>query len=137
MDPSPESITYNGKSYASWDDLPKEARDLIRSQLPDTDDDGVPDIFQGGPVPEPTVTTSVTTSYSVNGHAYDSLDDVPDEERAYFEQPQPGRTSQETVIERTRTETAPVASARHQTLLNAQTLEQPRTPWWRRLFGRG
>lgn len=116
MTPSSGSIEYEGRVYDSWEDLPQEARDLIGSTMPDTNGDGVPDIFQGGPAPASVTTTRLT----VNGTTYDSLDELPPDLRAHLElaiaaDPVPG----ETVTER----------------VEGQPVGQPRPPWWRRLLG--
>lgn len=138
MEPLPQSIEYNGRVYDSWNDLPAEAQDLIRSRMPDTNGDGVPDIFQGGPAPE----SMTTTTIEVNGTTYDSIDDVPTEFRAHLERAlaadlAPG----ETLTERVDGQPVPLPPQQHagpaaqqQTLLNGQPIDQPKKPWWRRLF---
>lgn len=47
------SVTVNGRQYAAWDDVPAYLRDLLRSQFPDRDGSGVPDIFEGYVEAEP------------------------------------------------------------------------------------
>lgn len=134
-----ESIEYNGTVYDSWDDLPAEAQDLIRSKMPDTNGDGIPDVFQGGPVPDPVV----STTYSVNGKDYASLDELPPDMRAHIERAMAsGLAPGETFTERVEGQPIPLPPqqqaappAQRQTLLNGQPIDQPRKPWWRRLFG--
>lgn len=116
MTPSSGSIEYDGHVYDSWADLPQEARDLIGSTMPDTNGDGIPDIFQGGPAPASVTTTRVT----VNDTTYDSLDEVPPGLRAHLERAMAADLAPgETVTER----------------VEGQPVEQPRRPWWRRFLG--
>lgn len=132
MGPPSGSIEYDGRVYDSWDDLPEEARQLIRSAMPDTDDDGVPDVFQGGPAPEASVTRTVT----VDGTTYDSPDDLPPHLRAHLERAAADLAPGQTTTERFEGEPTPVVPGQHQILLNGQPVEQPHRPWWRRLLGR-
>ena len=48
----PVSITVNGRLHAAWEDVPAYLRELLRSQFPDHDGSGVPDIFEGHVGPE-------------------------------------------------------------------------------------
>lgn len=111
-----ERIEYNGTVYDSWADLPPEVQDLVRTRMPDTDGDGIPDVLQGGPVPEPVV----TTTYSVDGTEYTSLDELPPDVRAHLQRAMAWGT------------TPGGSSTGH---LAGQPLDKPRRQWWRRLFG--
>lgn len=73
------SINVNGQEYGSWDEVPPELRALFAA-LPDADRDGTPDILQGGTGTNAftNVTTVTTTSYTVDGTQYGSLEEMPD-----------------------------------------------------------
>jgi hypothetical protein len=77
------NIVVNGQQYASWDDVPDEIRTLLGSTgaLPDSNHDGVPDLFEGGPLPT-SETTVQSTTIDVDGVTYHSLEDVPPEVRS-------------------------------------------------------
>jgi len=78
-------IDIDGARYDSWDDLPPQVRQLLEGRLPDSDGDGVPDLFAalglpaGAVAPPGSVTTS--TTIDVDGRTYDSMAALPLEVR--------------------------------------------------------
>jgi hypothetical protein len=73
-------ITYNGKTYNSINDLPPEARKIFE----DKDGNNVPDVFEGllESAKEFRGSAEMTSSaYVVDGKTYNSLDEVPAEQR--------------------------------------------------------
>lgn len=79
------TINVNGQQYASWAHVPPEIRAKL-AHLPDRNGDGVPDVLQGDTSGlGPGTTTFETTTFSVNGVQYDSLNDLPHVLRAEWE----------------------------------------------------
>ncbi len=81
-----QSITVNGVTYKSLDDVPEPERSQVRGLLADEDGDGIPDIVQGrhpelGGDTVASVTIE-TSEFVVDGVTYDSLDDVPEPQRS-------------------------------------------------------
>jgi hypothetical protein len=86
-------ITVNGVEYASVDQMPPDVRqqyERAMSILADRDNNGVPDIIEGGNVSvtndgkgNVTMSSVVTTSttYDINGKRYERWEDVPAELR--------------------------------------------------------
>jgi hypothetical protein len=90
-------VDVNGQSFESWDHVPDPVKQqLIASgYFNDADGNGVPDILEGklppglpttdapgAPPGSPTVVTSTSTSFSVNGQGYSSFDQLPAEVQA-------------------------------------------------------
>ncbi|NLF05939.1 MAG: hypothetical protein GX593_13190 [Actinomycetales bacterium] len=78
------TINVNGQQYASWAHVPPEIRARL-AHLPDKNRDGIPDVLQGDTSGLGPGTTFETTTFSVNGVQYDSLDDLPQALRAEWE----------------------------------------------------
>lgn len=70
-------ISINGTEYDSWDDVPAELRGALQGALPDANHDGVPDLFQGGPLPTESIVRSSTT-IAIGDKTYNSIDEVPE-----------------------------------------------------------
>lgn len=70
-------ITVNGKEYDSWDQVPAELRGTLAGALPDANHDGVPDLFQGGPLPTESIVRT-STQITVGDKTYNSFDEVPE-----------------------------------------------------------
>jgi hypothetical protein len=80
-------IIFNGKEYDSPEAMPPEVRQLYQMAaglLADRDQNGVPDIFEGGEAAPATVVQS--TQFIVDGKTYTSLDELPAEARQKYEQ---------------------------------------------------
>lgn len=78
-------IMLNGKEFHSLDDLPPEARakyEQAMSKL-DANHNGIPDVLENN-ANTPIVKTSI--KFHVNGKEVNSLDDLPPEARAKYEQ---------------------------------------------------
>ncbi len=78
-------ISFNGKDYASLDDMPPDVRaayQQIMGIFADKDQDGTPDIFQGG---QANVISNSSTTIVYNGQTYSSADDLPPEARQKYE----------------------------------------------------
>ena len=93
---NPDRIEVNGVVYQTLDDLPEELRTHVAALLADADADGVPDIVQG-PHAVSSVTTSRSETFIVDGVAYSSLEDLPQQHRARIAQlsePAPSRPVQ-------------------------------------------
>jgi hypothetical protein len=72
-------VTINGVDYASWAEVPPEAKQQLLASgfFADADRNGVPDILEGRLPATPTVVT--TTSFSVGGRSYASFGQLPPE----------------------------------------------------------
>jgi hypothetical protein len=100
-------IVIDGKTYTSVDEMPPDIRakyeeamrglDRDRNGMPDTPDrvdpfedknkDGMPDAFEGlAPIQGSTPTVMSSSKILVNGQVYDSLDQLPPEVRAKYEE---------------------------------------------------
>jgi len=80
-------IIFNGQEYDSPEAMPAEVRQLYQMAaglLADRDQNGVPDIFEGGEAAPTTVVQS--TQFIVDGKVYTSLDELPAEARQKYEQ---------------------------------------------------
>ena len=137
-------INVNGQSYASWEDVPLEVRQQLATTLPDADQNGVPDLFEGNLGGLPTgAQTFASTSIVVDGKPVRSAAELPPEVQAKLQQalgllgPMLGTTPP--------TSTPPSTSAQPplqpgQVMLNGvpTVVEQttpPRKGFLRRLFG--
>jgi len=79
------TYTVDGKEYASFDDLPDYAKDLLK----DDDENGVPDILEGvSQQPNTHQSTSTSTIIEVNGKKYNSWVEVPEAYRKMMNFPQ-------------------------------------------------
>jgi hypothetical protein len=78
------NIEVNGKQYDSWDDVPEDIRKLVQGTgaLPDTDHDGVPDLFENTAALPSGSTTIRSTTVTTGGQTYNSIDEVPPDIRA-------------------------------------------------------
>jgi hypothetical protein len=90
-------ILFNGKDYPSVEAMPDDVRKLYQqaiAQLADTDHDGIPDVLQGRGDAAKTVIGIQSSSITVNGKTYGSIDDMPPLVRVLFDQVirQVGRT---------------------------------------------
>jgi hypothetical protein len=82
-----QKIHFNGKEYDSLDDMPpseRQAYEKIMSILVDKNQNGVPDIFEGD-VLHNLVRTAASTVF-VDGKQVSSLESLPPEKRAKYEQ---------------------------------------------------
>ena len=78
-------INVNGQQFGSWQDVPPEIRAKL-AHLPDRNGDGIPDVLQGDTSGlGPGATTVTSTSFSVNGVEYASIDDLPAALRAEWD----------------------------------------------------
>lgn len=88
------NIVFNGKSYASLDEMPPEERKVyeqVAGMFADKNQDGVPDVFEGvmgmGEVNVHSVSmSSDQAQIIVDGKAYSSVDDMPAEVRQHYNQ---------------------------------------------------
>ncbi len=84
-------VIYNGREYASADDMPAEARSAydramqqVSKILADTDGDGVPDGLAGRAPGD--VITFTQTDITFNGQTYSSIHEMPPDIRRIYEQ---------------------------------------------------
>ena len=143
-------INVNGQNYARWEDVPAEVRQQLAATLPDADQNGVQDLFEGnlGGLPAD-VQTFATTSIVVNGQQVQSAADLSPEMQARLQQalgmlgpmfgtpttpPPPGTPAA------TPTPNAPWPVQPGQVMLNGVPTTvgdatEVKKPWWKRLFG--
>ena len=79
-------ITFNGKEYASVEEMPAEVRsayEKVAGLLEDRNQDGIPDIVQGGGSQHFMVTQ---TRIFFDGKTYGSVDELPPEARHQYEE---------------------------------------------------
>lgn len=79
-------IVIDGRVYNSVDEMPPEVRakyEQAMSAFKDENRDGAPDVFEAFSTPQ--VVTNVT-KFVVDGMEYDSIEDLPPEARAKYEQ---------------------------------------------------
>lgn len=83
---NPNFIVIDGKTYSSASEMPPDVRaryEKAMSTLRDQDRDGVPDALNAA---SSTQVVSNATKFVVDGREYTSLDDLPPEARAKYEQ---------------------------------------------------
>lgn len=81
-----QRINFNGREYASADDMPPHVRrdyERLLAQLPDEDRNGVPDLMDRIARGEHGITPPV--SITINGRSYDDPDQLPAEERRIYD----------------------------------------------------
>ncbi len=81
------TFTINGKTYNSIDDMPPDVRAQYESMsnlLGDKNQDGVPDLL--GNMLKANATVMQTSTIIFDGKAYNSVDELPAEARAKYEQ---------------------------------------------------
>ncbi len=85
---NPRLIVIDGKTYASVDEMPPDIRALYEEALRNASRNGMPDSFASiDPfTANDSAVVSNGTKILVNGQAYDSLDQLPPEIRAKYEQ---------------------------------------------------
>ena len=99
-------IVVNGREYSSPNEMPADVREgyeRAMAALADKNDNGIPDILEthlgtltrsvsegvsGGSSALPATTVVSTQKFVINGHEYDSIDQMPPEVRRQFEQVQ-------------------------------------------------
>ena len=85
-------IVFNGREYASSDEMPADVRalyDAAMAQLADTDRDGIPDVVQrGGSMGG--VLGIQHTAISLDGKTYRSLDEMPPDVRRRYDEAMAG-----------------------------------------------
>jgi hypothetical protein len=78
-------IIFNGKEYGSVHEMPPEVfatyKKVMTMVVADSDGNGIPDILEGKGSAGANITTQVTSQIVVNGREYQSLDEVPAEDR--------------------------------------------------------
>ncbi len=87
-------ITFNGKEYSSVDEMPPDVRQTYEKVIQvfqDKDQDGVPDIFQGGAqniqgAQKIVINQGLFTKIIFNGKEYSSVDEMPPNVRQAYEQ---------------------------------------------------
>ena len=75
-------ININGQNYGRWEDVPEDVRKQLATTLPDADQNGVPDVFEGnlaGLGNLPTTGQPTFTSISIDGQQVSSLGQLPPE----------------------------------------------------------
>ena len=81
-----QTITFNGKTYRSLEDMPPEVRQAYESLIQimaDQNQNGVPDLFEGQLSRQ--VRSTRTTNIVYNGQSYNNLNELPPEARAKYE----------------------------------------------------
>jgi hypothetical protein len=148
-------ININGQNYGKWEDVPEDVRKQLATTLPDADQNGVPDLFEGnlaglGNLPmngQPTF-----TSISVDGQQVSSLGQLPPEVQEMLRNTlgiyQPGSVAAPPPGTPGTTPVNPPAAVPPnaswplqpgQVMLNGVPTtpgaEAPKKSWWKRLFG--
>ena len=80
-----EKIVFNGKTYASLDEMPpkeRKAYEAITSAFADRDANGVPDLFEGATKMS---AGSAPAKIIYEGKMYESLDELPPEARLKYQ----------------------------------------------------
>jgi hypothetical protein len=78
------TITFNGKTYNSLEEMPARERaayEAVMNAFADKDQDGVPDLFEGSASMQASQANIV-----YNGQVYHSLDELPPEARLRYQQ---------------------------------------------------
>jgi hypothetical protein len=147
-------ININGQNYDTWEDVPEDVRKQVAAKLPDADQNGVPDVFEGNLASLGNLAGGQTTftSISIDGQQVDSLGQLPPEVQEMLRStlgiyqpgsvaaPPPGTpgttpgTSGAAVPPN-----GPWPLQPGQVMLNGVPTtvgaEPPRKSWWKRLFG--
>ena len=82
-------IVIDGKTYKSVDEMPEDVRTKYENAMQslDQNQNGIPDVFENStPIQGTTFNVTSATKIIVNGQTYDSLDQLPPELRAKYEQ---------------------------------------------------
>jgi len=82
-------IVIDGKTYKNVDEMPEDVRRQYENAMRslDQNQNGVPDIFENLPsIQASGINVTTATKIIVNGQTYDSLDQLPQEVRAKYEQ---------------------------------------------------
>ncbi len=82
-----ETISFNGKTYNSPEEMPADQRaayEQVMAFMTDENHNGIPDMFEGDVI-QKLIRMSANTSVVVNGQELQSLDALPPEVRAKFD----------------------------------------------------
>lgn len=82
-------IVIDGKTYKSVDEMPEDVRKSYENAMRnfDNNQNGTPDVFEGiAPFQSSTTNVINATKIIVNGQVYDSLEQLPPDVRAKYEQ---------------------------------------------------
>ena len=82
-------IVVDGKTYKSVDEMPEDVRTKYENAMRNLDQNqnGIPDVFENATsIRGSTINVTSATKIIVNGQTYDSLDQLPPEVRAKYEQ---------------------------------------------------
>src|SRR5205085_2796125 len=81
-------IIFNGQAYNSLDEMPADARQAYQQAmglLADADQNGIPDILEGGASSANIVMTTGQTQIVHDGKVYSSVDELPPEVREKYQ----------------------------------------------------
>jgi hypothetical protein len=150
-------ININGQNYDKWEDVPEDVRKQVAAKLPDADQNGVPDVFEGnlaslGNLGNLAGGQTTFTSISIDGQQVDSLGQLPPEVQEMLRNtlgiyqpgsvaaPPPGTPGTTPVTPGAAVPAnAPWPLQPGQVMLNGVPTtvgaEPPKKSWWKRLFG--
>jgi hypothetical protein len=150
-------ININGQNYDKWEDVPEDVRKQVAAKLPDADQNGVPDVFEGnlaslGNLGNLAGGQTTFTSISIDGQQVDSLGQLPPEVQEMLRNtlgiyqpgsiaaPPPGTPGTTPVTPGAAVPpSAPWPLQPVQVMLNGVPTtvgaEPPKKSWWKRLFG--
>jgi hypothetical protein len=143
-------ININGQSYTTWEDVPEDIRKQVAAKLPDANQNGVPDVFEGDLSSLANLANAQTTftSISVDGQPVSSLGQLPPEVQEMLRNTlgivQPGSVAAPPPGTPAAPGVAPPNAAwplqPGQVMLNGVPttpgVEPPKKSWLKRLFGR-
>ena len=81
-----ETISFNGKTYNSLDEMPADQRaayEQVMSFMKDENHNGIPDMFEGDVIQK--MIKMASTSIIINGQAVQSIESLPPEARAKYD----------------------------------------------------
>jgi hypothetical protein len=116
LDDGMSKITYNGKEYASFDDLPAEAREVLKmsSMFGDANNNGVPDMLEGDATSSKVV---ISRSTNINTHGDFALDKLPPEMQEFLRRETTWATNAQS-----HSDVAPPTITKREPTQNSQTL---------------
>jgi len=150
-------INVNGQNYDKWEDVPEDVRKQLAATLPDANQNGVPDVFEGNLASLAAVAGAGQTSFTsimVDGQQVSSLGQLPPEVQEMLRNtlgiyqpgsvaaPPPGTPGTTPVMPPGAGAVPPNASwplQPGQVMLNGVPTtpgsEPPKKSWWKRMFG--
>jgi hypothetical protein len=148
-------ININGQNYDTWEAVPADLRQKLAAKLPDANQNGVPDVFEGNLEGLGNLAGQTTfTSMSIDGQPVSSVGQLPPEVQELLRKslgiyqpgsvaaPPPGTPGTTPVMPAPGSAVPPNAPSPlqpGQIMLNGVPTtpgaEAPKKPWFKRLFG--